>query len=167
MSDEIEHGIAAPAQGKVLEWEGEIDEGYIVAHGGGHNWTIIGFLFFTDGVTTRLTVTPHLGHGTVSEMKSLAQKLANVLDGVAPVQGLTREKLDALIKQIPVETDWERGRDFLNGMLRLRDAILATTGEPEPVHDESWDGEKSRQPSISLRDLLLFRLEHPTSPGNE
>lgn len=115
----------------------------------------------------------------------------------APAQGLTREKIDALIRKLgiaPDEAGWY-------GVIELRDAILAelrneatrcvntfctvsgkhwhetdsigspailaTTDEPEPVHDESWDGEKSRQPSISLRDLLLFRLRHPTSPGDE
>jgi hypothetical protein len=128
--------------------------------------------------------------GMVELARLHINKLCDALDGLAalppaPAQGITREKLDALIRKLgiaPDEAGWY-------GVIELRDAILATTGEPEPrkyemlrgsfslgedvggepepVHDESWEGEKSRQPSISLRDLLLFRLRHPTSPGDE
>jgi hypothetical protein len=65
-----------------------------------------------------------------SYARSVAREKLRALPPVTePAQGLTREKLDALIRKLgiaPDEPGWY-------GVEQLRDAILATTGEPEPV----------------------------------
>jgi hypothetical protein len=72
-----------PLSDPELEWIGDIEEGSIYAHGAGNIWSIIGFPFFTDGETYRLSYASHLGRGTVEELKTLAAQITHVLSARA------------------------------------------------------------------------------------
>jgi len=85
---------AMPVPAPRLEWLGDEETGHLAAHGVGNVWQIIGFPFFTDGETFRLSTAAHLARGSVEDLQELAQRLQDVIeffDLSAPPVG-TQEK---------------------------------------------------------------------------
>jgi hypothetical protein len=84
---------SAPVPAPRLEWLGDEETGHLAAHGVGNVWQIIGFPFFTDGETFRLSTAAHLARGSVEDLQELAQRLQDVIEffEAAPPVG-TQEK---------------------------------------------------------------------------
>jgi hypothetical protein len=92
-------------------------------------------LRFPEGLTLEATIREIVRHYPDDPYASfLTEQLRGRIDATpAPAQGLTREKLDVIINGVRERLRPEQLAVGLGVMITMRDAILATTGEPEPV----------------------------------